>query len=103
VEHSTQSPDHIHICVLGCEFRICCAARIGSASVAITGGWNLAGIKERLGLCMAASDVQLWECTIFLWMTKPIYSFLVQLSLWLGGSITLHNYHTFVAGSHVLL
>jgi hypothetical protein len=47
------------------------------------------GIKEWFGLRMAASDVQL--CTIFLWMTKPIYSFRAQLPLWLGGSVVLHN------------
>jgi hypothetical protein len=29
-----------------------------------------AGIKE-FGLCVAASDVQLWKCAIFLWMMKP--------------------------------
>jgi hypothetical protein len=28
-------------------------------------GWNLAGIKEWCGLRVAASDVQLWKCTIF--------------------------------------
>jgi hypothetical protein len=33
--------------------------RLGSVSVAITLGWNLAGIKERFGLRVAASDVQL--------------------------------------------
>jgi hypothetical protein len=37
--------------------------------------------------------VQLWECTIFLWMTKPIHSFRAQLPLWLGGSVDLHNCH----------
>jgi hypothetical protein len=62
--------------------------------VAITWGWNLAGIKEWFSLRMAASDVQLLECTIFLWMTKPIYSFCVQLSLWLGGSVDLYNCHS---------
>jgi hypothetical protein len=51
------------------------------------------GIKEWFGLRVAASDVQLWECTIFLWMTKPIYSFRAQLPLWLGGSVDLHNCH----------
>jgi hypothetical protein len=56
-------------------------AWFGSASVAITWGWNLAGVKEWFGSCVAASDVQLWECTIFLWMTKPIYSFRAQLPL----------------------
>jgi hypothetical protein len=66
---------------------------LGSASVATTWGWNLAGIKEWFGLRVAASDVQHWECTIFLWMTKPIYSFRAQLPLWLGGSVDLHNCH----------
>jgi hypothetical protein len=56
-------------------------------------GWNLAGIKDWFGLRVAASDVQLWECTIFLWMTKPIYYFRAQLPLWLGGSVDLHNFH----------
>jgi hypothetical protein len=49
-----------------------CLAWLGSASVATTWGWNLAGIKEWFSLRVAASDVQLWECTIFLWTTKPI-------------------------------
>jgi hypothetical protein len=72
--------DHIQICVLGCAFHIrWCLAWPGSALVATTWGWNLAGIKEGFGLRVAASDVQLWECTIFLWMTKPIYSFRAQL------------------------
>jgi hypothetical protein len=35
-------------------------------------------------------------------MTKPIFSFRVQLPLWLGGSVDLHNCHYVVAGSHVL-
>jgi hypothetical protein len=47
----------------------------------------LASIKEWFGLRLAATDVQLWECTIFLWMTEPIYSSRAQLPLWLGGSI----------------
>jgi hypothetical protein len=51
------------------------ASCLVSASVATSWGWNLVGIKEWFGLRKAASDVQLWECTIFLWMTKPIYSF----------------------------
>jgi hypothetical protein len=52
--------DHIHICVLSCAFHIrWCLAWLGSASVATTWGWNLAGIKERFGLRVAASDVQL--------------------------------------------
>jgi hypothetical protein len=55
--------------------------------------WNLAGIKEWFGLRVAASDLQLWERTTFLWMTKPIFSFRVQLPLWLGGSVDLHNCH----------
>jgi hypothetical protein len=46
-----------------------------------------------VGLRVAASNVQLWECTIFLWMTKPNYSFRAQLMLWLGGSVYLHNCH----------
>jgi hypothetical protein len=71
--------------------------------VAITWGWNLAGIKEWFSLRMAASDVQLLECTIFLWMTKPIYSFRVQLSLWLGGSEICTTAIHVVAGSHVLV
>jgi hypothetical protein len=61
---------------------------------------SLAGSKEWFGLRVAASDVQLWECTIFLWMTKPIYSFHAQLPLWLGRSdwysairVDLHNCH----------
>jgi hypothetical protein len=59
----------------------------------------LAGIKEWFGLRVAASNVQLWECTKpddeahFLWMTKPIFSFRVQLPLWLGGSVDLSNCH----------
>jgi hypothetical protein len=64
-----------------------------TASVATKWGWNLAGIKEWFGLRVAASDVQLWECTTFLWMTKPIFSFRAQLPLWLGGSVDLHNCH----------
>jgi hypothetical protein len=89
-----KSLDHIHICVLDCAFHICwCLAWLGSASVATTWGWNLEGIKEWFGLRVAASDVQLWECTTFLWMTKPIFSFRVQLPLWLGGSVDLHNCH----------
>jgi hypothetical protein len=39
------------------------------------------------------SDEQLWECTISLCMTKPIYSFRAQLPVWLGGSVDLHNCH----------
>jgi hypothetical protein len=86
--------EHIHICVLGCAFHIrWCLAWLGSASVATAWGWNLAGIKEWFGLRVAASDMQLWECTTFLWMTKPIFSFRVQLPLWLGGSVDLHNCH----------
>jgi hypothetical protein len=82
--HWVKSLDHIHICVLSCACHIhWCLAWLGSASVATTWGWNLAGIKEWFGLCVAASDVQLWECTIFLWMTKPIYYFRAQLPLWL--------------------
>jgi hypothetical protein len=54
-------------------------------------GWNLAGIKEWFGLRVAASDVPLWECTIFLWMMKPIYSFRAQQPLWFGGNVDLHN------------
>jgi hypothetical protein len=50
-------------------------------------------IKEWFGLREAASDVQLWECTTFLWMTNPIFSFRVQLPLCLGGSVHLHNGH----------
>jgi hypothetical protein len=87
-----ESRPHPH-CVLGCAFHIrWCLAWLGFASVATTWGWNLAGIKEWFGLREAASDV-LWECTIFLWMTKPIYSFCAQLPLWLGGSVDLHNCH----------
>jgi hypothetical protein len=42
-----KSLDHIHICVLGCAFHIrWCLAWLGSASVATSWGWNLAGIKE---------------------------------------------------------
>jgi hypothetical protein len=68
-----------HICVLGCAFHIrWCLAWLGSASVATSWGWNLSGIKEWFGLRVAASDVQLWECTTFLWMTKPIITFRVQ-------------------------
>jgi hypothetical protein len=52
-----------------------------------------AGWKAWFGLRMAASDMQLWECTIFLGMTKPIYSFRTQLPLWLGWSVDLHNNH----------
>jgi hypothetical protein len=89
-----KSLDHIHICVLDCAFHILwCLAWFGSASVATTWGWNLAGIKEWFGLRVAASDVQLWECAIFLWMTKPIFSFRVQLPLWLSGNVDLHNCH----------
>jgi hypothetical protein len=89
-----KSLDHIHICVLGCAFHTrWCFAWLGSASVATSLGWNLAGIKEWFGLRVAASDVQLWECTIFLWMTKPICSFRAQLPLWLGGSVNVHNCH----------
>jgi hypothetical protein len=44
------------------------------ASVAITWGWNLAGNKEWFGLRVAANDVQLWECTTFLWMTYMMTS-----------------------------
>jgi hypothetical protein len=62
-----------HVCVLGCVFHIrWCLAWRGSASVATNWGWNLAGIKDWFGLRMAARDVQLWECTIFLWMMKSI-------------------------------
>jgi hypothetical protein len=39
------------------------------------------GIKEWFALRVAASDVQLRECTIFLWMTKYTYSFRAQLPL----------------------
>jgi hypothetical protein len=76
-----KSLDNIHICVLGCAFHIgWCLAWLGFASVATTWGWNLVGIKEWFGLRVAASDVQLWECTIFLWMTKPTrYAFRAQL------------------------
>jgi hypothetical protein len=42
---------------------------------------------------IAASDVQLKECTIFLWMTIAIYSFRAQLPLWFDGSVDLHNCH----------
>jgi hypothetical protein len=52
-----KSLDHIHICVLGCAFHIrWCLAWLGSASVATTRGWNLAGIKEWFGLRVAASE-----------------------------------------------
>jgi hypothetical protein len=46
--------------------------------------------------------VQLWECTTFLWMTKPIFSFRVQLPLWLGGSVDLHNCQLRRCRSYVL-
>jgi hypothetical protein len=83
-----------YICVLCCAFHIhWCPAWLGSASVATTWEWNLAGIKEWFGLRVAATDVQLWECTIFLWTTKPICSLRAQLPLWLGGSVDLHNCH----------
>jgi hypothetical protein len=52
-------------------------------------GWNLASIREWFGLRVAASNVQFWECTIFLWMTQPIYSIRAQLPLWLGESVQL--------------
>jgi hypothetical protein len=52
-----------------------------------------AGIKEWFGLRVAASNVQLWECTIFLWMPKPICSFRAQLPLWLGRSVDMHKCH----------
>jgi hypothetical protein len=44
-------------------------------------GGSLAGIKDWFGLLVAANDVQLWECTIFLWMMKPNYPFSAQLPL----------------------
>jgi hypothetical protein len=92
--HWVKSLDHIHICVLGCALHIrWCLAWLGSASVATIWGWKLAGIKEWFGLRVAASNVQLWECTIFLWMTKPIYFFRALLPLWLGGRVDLHNCH----------
>jgi hypothetical protein len=58
---------------------------LGFVSVAMTWEWNLAGIKEWFALPVAASDVPNRETMIFLQMTKPIYSFRVQLPLWLGG------------------
>jgi hypothetical protein len=42
------------------------------ASVAALRGWSLAGIKDWLYFCVAASDVQLWGCcasTMHVWAT----------------------------------
>jgi hypothetical protein len=47
-------------------------------------GVKLGRQKGVVWLCVAASVVQLWECTIFLWTAKPIYSFYAQLPLCLG-------------------
>jgi uncharacterized protein YigA (DUF484 family) len=44
-------------------------------------------------LRVAASDVQLWECTIFFVDDEDHLLFRAQLPLSLGGSVDLHNCH----------
>jgi hypothetical protein len=56
-------------------------------------GVELGRHQEMVWFARGCKHVQLWECTIFMSMTKPIYSFRAQLPLRLGGSVDLHNSH----------
>jgi hypothetical protein len=88
-----KSLDHIHICVLGCAFHIRWGlAWLGSVSVATTWGWNLAGIKEWFGLrvrgCKRCAALGMRDLFV---VDDAHLFFRVQLPLWLGGSVDLHN------------